>query len=770
MPRFSYISRKMLWLFAVFAAAIAVTAVILVLIRDGGEPEMPGADSDTLRFATGSKKGTYFKIGNKIIEAMQDFDPRIPIENKSSQGSIDNIVMLNKGEADIALAQLDIACDYMVHKKRDDYSYYRNIKAVTTVFTEQVHIIARKDRNIANLSHLTNIKIGLGPEGSGSHKNAVCILQANGIEAETLIRPLHLLKECLLSDSIGALIYTVGAPNNYIEQILRSDEVELIEIGKEYFNRIQKEFPEFIYGNIKSGTYVDSAGVQIPPEDIATVGIQAVLLCRNGLDKRVIRVLAHALFESRAIIKPYNTDRAFQTGGLPIEIHRGAREYYDDMPLGRLLTFIMGYLPFLGFLLFFIVLLFTLNRARWRRHSYVGLVRILVLIGCFWIIGAFLLHWFEKDKNENFISIKDSFWSMATYLLSGYEDKYPVTETGKWISIILITVGIGLMALFTGELASLRTSRKLREANYMIKQYGNHIVLINWNSKAERILKDIFQSGITGEKVVVLVEPDKKPSVIHGDEIHKRSEFVTGNVISGGFLREVSAHRARSIIILADERDRDPDAKSAFIALAIDSLCREQQKILCKGCGCEIDRPARERNLRDAIAFSCPRCGSKDILLKEAWERPRIIAEAIDHTKIGHLRAAGIDEVVCSVDYGIGVLAQSALYNRSSIAYHHLLEYSEDTAGIYELAEGDIPDDIWQRLFEGKTFHDAAAAVWDSQKDKRHPTMLIGVRRDGEVIINPRRGGKGPRFETFDDIRRDHPIFLSYRKPDLAPP
>ena len=45
----------------------------------------------------------------------------------------------------------------------------------------------------------------------------------------------------------------------------------------------------------------------------------------------------------------------------------------------------------------------------------------------------------------------------------------------------------------------------------------------------------------------------------------------------------------------------------------------------------------------------------------------------MNHRKSQHLKDAGVDEVVCAMDYGLGILAQCALHAKLSDAYNHLL-------------------------------------------------------------------------------------------------
>ena len=165
-----------------------------------------------------------------------------------------------------------------------------------------------------------------------------------------------------------------------------------------------------------------------------------------------------------------------------------------------------------------------------------------------------------------------------------------------------------------------------------------------------------------------------------------------------------------------------------------------------------------------------------DILSQEVHSedvrKPHIVAEVMNHRKTEHLKDAGVDETVCATDYGLGILAQSAMYEKLSQVYDQLLEYSKDTNEIYALDSNnkdDIPENVWRSVFEGKSFIEVARFFSGEHRDPDNPAILIGVRRGEHVILNPRKvkDDKQKHLE-FDSFREDdHPIFLSYEKPNL---
>jgi voltage-gated potassium channel len=174
-------------------------------------------------------------------------------------------------------------------------------------------------------------------------------------------------------------------------------------------------------------------------------------------------------------------------------------------------------------------------------------------------------------------------------------------------------------------------------------------------------------------------------------------------------------HQAKSVIILSNERCQDPDAQSALIALAISKVC-----------------------------------GTK---------RPHIIAETLNHRKIHHLKDAGVNETICATDYGIGLMAQSALHPRLRLTkvYDNLLSYSKETNEFYLIKKEDIPS----LLKTTKTTFSKISEILNKKRNSENPVLLVGIMREGEPVINPMKGQ--------DEIREnDDLVVLAYNPPDLS--
>jgi voltage-gated potassium channel len=88
-----------------------------------------------------------------------------------------------------------------------------------------------------------------------------------------------------------------------------------------------------------------------------------------------------------------------------------------------------------------------------KHHS---LFRVLIAVAGTLFLGAWLVLLFEENaKGSNIHDYPDAlWWAIVTVTTVGYGDRFPVTEGGRVVAVILMLVGIGLIGVLTATVAS----------------------------------------------------------------------------------------------------------------------------------------------------------------------------------------------------------------------------------------------------------------------------------------------------------------------------
>ena len=353
-----------------------------------------------------------------------------------------------------------------------------------------------------------------------------------------------------------------------------------------------------------------------------------------------------------------------------------------------------------------------------RINPYFKIIIIFLVIFLLSGLGLYIL---ESGINKNCNSYFDALWLTVVFFLSGFEDFGPISAGGKIISLFIFIMGAGIMVVFTGVIASYFVNKSIKGVK-MPKRIEKHIAICNWNDGGDRIIKEIHSTQAEPDtEITIITSKSVNEEELRRSPCYEKVFFIRGDPTLHDVLKSSRVHLAKSIIILANKEGPDPDAESALIALAVSKLCNEKSK-------------------------------------------PHIVAEVMNHRKVQHLKDAGVDEVVCATDYGLGILAQCALHEKISMAYHNLLTYSGDTNEIYIVTDDKYSKDA----FIGKTFREASEILANS-RDSDNPVILIGARRrDGQLVLNPKDTSKveeGKKFERFEE--GDALVVVAYDPPDL---
>lgn len=116
--------------------------------------------------------------------------------------------------------------------------------------------------------------------------------------------------------------------------------------------------------------------------------------------------------------------------------------------------------------------LFRYSRAIQRFHNAFILAREeLVLFFCVTLLLLFLsavgIYYFENPAQpEVFSSIfQGMWWAVATLTTVGYGDVYPITAGGKIFTFVILMIGLGIVAVPTGLLASALSEARHIEEN-----------------------------------------------------------------------------------------------------------------------------------------------------------------------------------------------------------------------------------------------------------------------------------------------------------------
>ena len=128
---------------------------------------------DTLTIATGSTQGEYYAFAQALAKVVARHQPQLQIEVLPTEGSLNNLELLEKGLVQLALIQSDTVVS-------------PSTKAIASLFPEISHLIVTEESNIDSFSELKGKKIALMPKKSGSYSVFWYLSSHYGLKTEDL--------------------------------------------------------------------------------------------------------------------------------------------------------------------------------------------------------------------------------------------------------------------------------------------------------------------------------------------------------------------------------------------------------------------------------------------------------------------------------------------------------------------------------------------------------------------------------------------------------
>ena len=306
------------------------------------------AESAYFRIGTGASGGTYFPIGGLIANAVSNPPGSRPCDRGgscgvpgliavavSTQGSVENVDAVAKGDLESGLSQSDIA-----HWAYHGTGIYRNkgkattLRAIANLYPESLHLVVRRDAGIEKVGDLKGKRVSVGPEESGTRVHAGIVLEAHGLKIRDIVP--HYLRpgpagDMLRAGKIDAFFFVAGYPAPAIAALADDIDIALIGIDTATVARIRSRFPFFSGAVIPAGVY---RGVG----ETWTLSVGALWIVSANVDAEIVYGLTRALWHEntrRLLDRGHNEGKKIRLEtaleGISIPLHPGAERYYREV-------------------------------------------------------------------------------------------------------------------------------------------------------------------------------------------------------------------------------------------------------------------------------------------------------------------------------------------------------------------------------------------------------------------------------------------------------
>jgi TRAP transporter TAXI family solute receptor len=330
-------SRPLVALLAAAAVALAACAPI-----DEGDGDASvdasasgaaGGDGGELVIATGGTAGVYYPLGGGLANVISDNVEGYTATISETNASVDNMLLIQDGGADIAFTLGDTAADAVAGTGTDFEGSPVDACALARIYNNFTQLVTSSGAGVTTVEELAGKRVSLGDTGSGTEVIALRILEAAGIDPDDDITREQLgLDEtvaALRDGTIDAGFWSGGLPTAGLTDYATSGQMVVIPTG-EYASAMADEYGEFYVEDvIPAGTYDGQ------DEDVSSVVVPNVLVVNTDMPEGLQRDLTAVLFEQKdALVAVHPAAEALdptvaQEIGF-MDICPGSQAYYDE--------------------------------------------------------------------------------------------------------------------------------------------------------------------------------------------------------------------------------------------------------------------------------------------------------------------------------------------------------------------------------------------------------------------------------------------------------
>lgn len=329
---------------ALLVGAILVLAACQPLGQDAeatpgdGAAETEAAESQaaaTLRLtiATGGTGGVYFPLGGELALLLTENIEGVQGSAQETSASVDNMLLIGSGDADIAFVLGDTAADAVEGRGEDFEGGAIDACTLGILYSNFTQLVATADAGIASVEDLRGKRVSVGAPGSGTEIIALRILEAAGIDPDADIQRSQLLVDetvaALDDGTIDAGFWSGGLPTGALVEFATGGNLAIVPTAEHTQALVDQYGPFYIEQDIPAGAY---DGVD---EAVPTIVVPNVLVVNTSMPEDLQRQITEVLFEQKdALVAAHAAAAeldASTAGDVEfMDVCPGAQAYYDE--------------------------------------------------------------------------------------------------------------------------------------------------------------------------------------------------------------------------------------------------------------------------------------------------------------------------------------------------------------------------------------------------------------------------------------------------------
>ena len=290
---------------------------------------------DHLIYIEAGPKGGFFDTSANVLKKrLKDYNINAEVINREDTVKIVDDINDNNKNIHVGFVAQDLK-----------NAQFKNVEALGSLILEPLFIFYRKDLELSSLTDFKGLKVGIGPENSGTRLLAETILNLYEVNDKntTFIDQTHSIHfDMMEKGELDVGFFLLPANNQFVFKLGTNPNLKIFSLknSKAISRRFDYLYPEIVQAggfDLRNNT---------PKEDIQVVSLPVDLVAKKNLDPSI--VVAISLILKEEFKEPNIISDASSFPSMEyiknLEVNKRAKEIIE-MPFGSL-PFLYKYLPF----------------------------------------------------------------------------------------------------------------------------------------------------------------------------------------------------------------------------------------------------------------------------------------------------------------------------------------------------------------------------------------------------------------------------------------
>ncbi|MBD1382934.1 TAXI family TRAP transporter solute-binding subunit [Metabacillus arenae] len=290
-----------------------------------------GGNKSNVTITTGGTGGTLYPIGASITKIVNGGQDTIKVTNQASGGSVENVTLLQNGDAEFAVIGGDVAVNG--YEGTDIYKDDpQKLSGVFVAYDQPLTIVTHADTDINSIQDIKGKKVVVGQPGSGNEVKSKQMLEILDITYDDFKPQFISFSEAvdaLKDNHVDVAMFWAGSPNASIMDLATTEDIKFISLSNEERELVSGTHAYYVDYTLPSGLY---EGMD---EDVTTLSVNAQIVTSPEVNEDVVYTFVKTIFEnveefnaSHDAVKDFSLETASRN---TIPLHPGAEKYFKEV-------------------------------------------------------------------------------------------------------------------------------------------------------------------------------------------------------------------------------------------------------------------------------------------------------------------------------------------------------------------------------------------------------------------------------------------------------